>query len=200
MKKESIFLREVKALLDDKEVTLGEIADKLHSKGLAFLSLIAVLPFLQPIPLPGISTVMGFVIVLQGIGLIFFNKPLLTKRMRSLTLSPQLVERFIVVSQKIYPWLSWMVTGTGKELTHYRFVRIVSGITLVGLALFLSLPLPVIGSNFLPAVGIFSTTLGLLEEDFVLVVAGIFYGLVFTWLTSLSIELLIEQMNHWTLF
>jgi hypothetical protein len=200
VKKESIFLSEVKALLDDKEVTLGEIADKLHSKGLVFLSLISVLPFLQPIPLPGISSVLGFVIVLQGIGLIFFNKPLLTNKMRSMTLSPQLVERFIIVSQKIYPWLSWMVTGIGKELTHFRLVRIVSGITLVGLALFLSLPLPVIGSNFLPAIGIFCTTLGLLEEDFVLVVAGIFYALVFTWLTSLSIELLIEQMNHWTLF
>lgn len=200
MKKESIFLSEVEALLEDKEVTLGEIADRLQSKGLVFLSLICVLPFLQPIPLPGISSVLGFVIVLQGVGLIFFNKPLLTQRMRGQALSPAMVEKFIGVSKKIYPWLGWIVTGTGPSLTHLRVVRIISGLTLVALALFLSLPLPVIGSNFLPAIGIFSITLGLLEEDIVLVIVGNFYALVFAWLTSLSLELMIEQIHHWSLF
>ncbi len=200
MKKESIFLKEVCGLLDDKEVTLGEISDRLKSKGLIFLSLIAVLPFLQPIPLPGISTLLGLVIALQGIGLILFNKPLLTQKMRTQKISPHMVEKFIKVSQKIYPWLSWMVTGTGKELTHLKIVRIISGVTLLGLALFLSLPLPVIGSNFLPAIGIFCICIGLLEEDFVLVLVGNLYALLFVWLISLSLELMIEQMSHWTLF
>ncbi len=200
MKKESVFLKEVQGLVEDRQVTLGEIADKLKSKGLIFLSLISVLPFLQPIPLPGISTLLGFVIALQGIGLIFFNKPILTKRMRSQSLSPEMVDKFIGVSQKIYPWLSWMITGTGKALTHSRLARILCGINLFGLAVFLSLPLPIIGSNFLPAIGIFCTSLGLLEEDFILVIAGNCYGILFAWLISLSLELVLEQMSHWTLF
>ena len=200
MKKESIFLKEVKSLLDDDTVTLGEIADKLQSKGLIFLSLIAVLPFMQPIPIPGVSTLLGITIALQGLGLIFFNKPILTKKMHAYSLTPSHIKKFVIVSEKIYPWLSWIISGKGKNVLHKKIVRVVCGSMLFLLALFLSLPLPVPGSNFLPARGIFCICLGLLEEDLILVVVGILYGCLFGWLISLSLELILEQMNHWKLF
>jgi hypothetical protein len=200
VKKESIFLKEVNALLDDEEVTLGEIADKLQSKGLVFLSLIAVMPFMQPIPIPGISTLLGFVIALQGLALMFLNKPLMTQKMRSQRLSIHMVESFLRISHKIYPWMSWILTGAGKNYTHFKVVRIVSGFTLLALALFLSLPLPIPGSNFLPALGIFCICLGLLEEDLLLIIVGNLYACFFGWLISLSFELILEQIGQWSLF
>lgn len=200
MKKESIFLKEVTALLDDKEVTLGEIADKLQSKGLVFLSLMAVIPFMQPIPIPGVSTLLGFVIALQGLALMFINKPLLTKKMRSQPLRIETVQSFLKISHKIYPWMSWILTGTGKDITHFKVLRVICGFTLFLLSLFLSLPLPIPGSNFLPALGIFCICLGLLEEDLLLIVIGNLYAFFFGWLISLSFELIIEQMGQWSLF
>ncbi len=181
-------------LLDDGNVTLGEIAVKLRRKGLVFLALVCVLPFMQPIPIPGLSTVLGFVIILQGIGLAFLGHPLMTQGMRDISLPAEKVATFVRGARKIFPWVGWLVKSRGQQWVHHRLTHLVAGLTLVFLSLFLSLPLPIPSSNFLPAIGIFFICLGLLEDDFLLVVLGVSYAVLFGWLISISFHLLKAEL------
>ncbi|MBY0518108.1 MAG: exopolysaccharide biosynthesis protein [Bacteriovoracaceae bacterium] len=194
MNKESRFLSEMNHLLEDGVITLGEIADKLKGKGLVFLSLVCVLPFMQPIPIPGLSTVLGFVIILQGIGLAVSGKPLLTKKMREIELSPEKVATFVRGAKKIFPWIGWLVKVRGEEFLQHKILKILAGLSLVFLAAFLSLPLPLPSSNFLPAIGIFFICLGMLEDDFLLVTLGVSYAILFAWLLSITGNLLWSEM------
>ncbi len=192
--KDSVFLKEMEGLLSDKVVTLGEIAEKLKSKGLVFLTLVCVLPFMQPIPIPGLSTVLGFVIILQGIGLAFLGKPLLTEKMRSIELSHERVDTFVRGAKKVFPWIGWLVRARGSEWVHHKVTHLIAGLTLIFLSLFLSLPLPLPSSNFLPAIGIFFICLGLLEDDLLLVFMGVMYAVLFAWLINIAGHVLWAEM------
>lgn len=192
--KHSIFLQEMDKLLEDGSITLGEIAVKLRRKGLVFLALVCVLPFMQPIPIPGLSTVLGFVIILQGIGLAFLGQPLMTQGMRNISLPAEKVATFVRGARKVFPWIGWLVKSRGQAWVQHRATHFVAGITLVFLSLFLSLPLPIPSSNFLPAIGIFFICLGLLEDDFLLVVLGVSYAVLFGWLISISFHLLRAEL------
>jgi hypothetical protein len=196
--KQSIFLQEMEKLLEDGTVTLGEIAEKLRSKGMVFLTLVCVLPFMQPIPIPGLSTVLGFVIILQGIGLAVTGRPLLTKRMRSISLPAEKVATFVRGAHKVFPWIGWLVRPRGQAWVHHRGTHFVAGVVLIFLSLFLSLPLPIPSSNLLPAIGIFFICLGLLEDDFLLVVLGVGYAVLFGWLISISFHLLRAELAEST--
>jgi hypothetical protein len=71
------------------EITLGSIVDNIEGEALLILCLVAILPFMQPIPIPGLSSVLGLIVLLQGIGLMIWGKPLLTKRLKNIHISHQ---------------------------------------------------------------------------------------------------------------
>ncbi len=194
--KESLFLREVAGLADDHDVSLGEVADKLEGKGMVFLALVCVLPFMQPIPLPGVSTLLGLVILLQGVGLMVARRPLLTKRMRELRLPPERVLQFVKGARKVYPWFGWMIRPRGRRLLKGRPVRVLAGLYLVLLAAFLSLPLPLPASNFIPALGIFLICLGLLEEDILILAIGALYATAFGQVLFFTFHLLWAELTE----
>src|SRR5690606_5931108 len=73
-------------------ITLGHIVDHIESEALLILCLISILPFMQPIPIPGLSSVLGLIVALQGIGLLFYGKPLLTKRLREVVITREKFE------------------------------------------------------------------------------------------------------------
>lgn len=186
----------MRRLLTDNTVTLGEIAIELKSKGLVFVALVCVLPFMQPIPIPGLSSVLGFVIFLQGLGLMIADKPILTKKMSALELPPEKVKKFVNVAEKIFPYIGWLVRPRATYLAHHRLTHFFSGTSLVFLAAFLSLPLPIPSSNLLPAIGIFFICLGLLEDDFLLVLIGIFYSILFAWMLSYFSHLIAIEVGE----
>ena len=61
-------------LRDKKKYLVRDFVEHLGEKGLPFLVLILSLPFMQPIPLPGLSIVLGILIALKGFGMFFKNK------------------------------------------------------------------------------------------------------------------------------
>lgn len=173
-------------------ITLETLSDSLKQEALIVMCLIAILPFMQPIPLPGISTVLGFVACLQGISLMFIQKPLLTKRMKRISISHEKFEliyraavKFCRVTDKIsiapHPW------------TNSKASRFLCGISIVISSLFLSLPLPIPFSNFVPALSIALVCLGLLEEDIILVTIGLCITGAVIWMGFLSYHLIAEK-------
>ena len=184
-----IHLEEIRQL---PEITLDKLADGLKDQALLVLCLISILPFMQPIPLPGVSTVLGLIALLQGIALMFLKKPILTKKMKVIKISherfDQIVkaaEKFVCYANKLsiysHPWVST------------RACKILCGAAIVFSSSFLSLPLPIPLSNFVPALSIAFICLGLLEEDLILVLTGLSISFAVIWMAIFSYNLVMEM-------
>ena len=92
-------------------ITLEKLVDSLKDEALVIVCLIAILPFMQPIPLPGLSTILGFVAFMQGLSLMFLKKPMLTKRMKEINITHErfeqiykAAEKFTKIAEKISNW------------------------------------------------------------------------------------------------
>jgi hypothetical protein len=184
-----VHLTEVRAL---PVITLGQLADTLKEDALIVVCLISILPFMQPIPIPGVSTVLGLVAVLQGLSLMFIHRPLLTKKMRAVSISHEKFEIFYKAAEK-FTRLADKIAVAHHPATNLKLIRFFCGFSIVLSAAFLSLPLPIPFSNFIPALSIGLICLGLLEEDIILVVMGLSITVAVFWMGALSYHLLAEK-------
>jgi hypothetical protein len=192
--------RLIQALDDIKnmpEITLGNIADKTKEEAILMISLISILPFMQPIPIPGLSTILGLVVLLQGISLIFYQKPLLTRHMRDVIISKKKFEIIYRAALRIARFTS-RLSAHKHPLIRNRMVYGISGLAIILSAAFLSLPLPIPFSNLIPALSIFFICIGLLEEDVVLVLTGYVITASIVWMTLFSYHILKELLSSWS--
>lgn len=191
--------RLIRAIDDFKElpeVTLGTIVDKIGDESLLIVSLICVLPFMQPIPIPGVSTILGLIVFLQGVGLIVKGKPLLTKRMRAVVLTNDRMMLIYRAAQKFDRFAS-KLSAFKHPVIGSRGVRIFCGFTIILVSAFLSLPLPIPFSNFVPALCLFFICAGLLENDLVLVLFGHAIAITVLWMGIASYEIIVTKFNTW---
>lgn len=184
-----VHLAEVRTL---PVITLGQLADTLKEDALLVVCLTSILPFMQPIPIPGVSTVLGLVALMQGLSLMFIHKPLLTKKMREVSISHEKFEIFYKAAEKFTKIADKMAVAN-HPVTNQKIVRFICGFSIVLSAAFLSLPLPIPFSNFVPALSIGLICLGLLEEDIILVVMGLSITIAVFWMGALSYHLLAEK-------
>lgn len=173
-------------------ITLGNLADSLKEDALLVVCLISILPFMQPIPIPGLSTVLGLVALTQGLSLMFIHKPLLTKAMREVAISHEKFEIFYKAAEK-FTRIADKIAVANSPITNLKAIRFVCGFAIVFSAAFLSLPLPIPFSNFVPALSIALICLGLLEEDIILVVIGLSISIAVIWMAVLSYHLIAEN-------
>jgi hypothetical protein len=161
-------MEEVRAL---PYITFGKIIDLIEEESLVILCLIAILPFMQPIPIPGLSSILGLVVLFQGIGLMFWSKPLLTMRLKNVHISHEKFEYIYKAAIKLSRFAS-KISAFKHPITNSRFSHFICGFAIVLSSGFLSLPLPIPFSNFIPALSIFLICIGLLEDDVVLLIIG----------------------------
>lgn len=191
--------RLVKALEAARElphITLERIVDRAEEEALLILCLVSILPFMQPIPIPGLSSILGLIILLQGIGLTFKGKPLLTKKMRELSLTHEKFE-IILKAAKKFTHITAKISMFKHPLVSSRFSQIICGMAIIFSAAFLSLPLPIPLSNFIPALSIFLICVGLLEDDLMLVILGLGITIAVIWMAMLSYGFIREQFLNW---
>ncbi len=191
--------RLLKALEDVRDlphITLGKIVEHVEGEALLILCLISILPFLQPIPIPGLSSVLGLIVLLQGIGLMIWDKPLLTKKMRGLNITHERFEIIYKAALKFTAFTS-KISAFKHPMTNTRVSHILCGFAIVLSAAFLSLPLPIPFSNLVPALSIFMICIGLLEEDLVLILIGLGITATVMWMAMFSFHLISEQMQNW---
>lgn len=186
-------LNEVEAF---EVITLGEIVDRVEGEALLILCLVAIMPFMQPIPIPGLSSILGLIVLLQGLGLIFWSKPLLTPRLKRVVISHEKFAHIKKAAVKFSNFTS-KISAFKNPIVNTRVSHIFCGISIVLSAGFLSLPLPIPFSNLVPALSIFLICVGLLEEDIILLLMG--HGIAFTviWMAVFSYHLIMEQVHGW---
>lgn len=177
-------------------ITLGSIVNHIEGEALLILSLISILPFMQPIPIPGLSSLLGLIVLLQGIGLMFWSKPLLTKRMKLVVITHEKFEIIYKAALK-FSYFTNKLSAYKHPATNSRLSHILCGFAIIVSAAFLSLPLPIPFSNLIPALSIFLICVGLLEEDLMLIICGHSITLAVGWMAVFSYQIILEKMQDW---
>lgn len=184
-----IHLSEIKNL---PVITLEKLVDCLKDEALVVVCLVAILPFMQPIPLPGLSTLLGLVALLQGLSLMFLRKPMLTKRMKEIKITHERFEQIYKAAEK-FTKIADKISIYSHPWTNTRLCHFICGLAIAMSAAFLSLPLPIPFSNFVPALSIALICLGLLEEDIFLLIIGLSITISVIWMGVFSYHLIAEK-------
>jgi hypothetical protein len=159
-------------------VTLREVIGLLHGRGYVLLVILLALPFVTPVPLPGLSTPFGLIIAIIGVRLAMGAKPWLPARLLNTRLPPTVFGKVLALTRKIVlgferllrPRMLW-VTGSARLLQAHA-------VPIVICASLLLLPLPIPLSNIFPAAAILLIAGGLLERDGGFILAGYIATLV----------------------
>lgn len=130
-------------------LSLSGLIQAVDKEGPAFAAALLTLPFLQPIPLFGLSTPAGLTIALSGIG-IFLQKPVyLPKRLGVVQLKSETVlkmsEFLLAFQKKINPYIK----NDSFVQSQFSFRFLGTFIAIHGVLL--ALPLPIPFSNAMPA-------------------------------------------------
>lgn len=154
----------------DGPLTLGELTGRMHHAGFGLIVLFVCLPFLQPLPLAGLSTVLGVFIALQGVRLVQGRKEphlpdwIARRRLEAKTWHLLLgaARRFFAVAER-FARPRWRSLAANERASG-------AGIALCGALLALPFPIPM--SNMVCATPAALLALALLEEDGLIALLG----------------------------
>jgi hypothetical protein len=159
-------------------VTLNEIVAVLGLSSNYIIILFLVTPFLQPIPLFGLSTINGFLILLSSVLIIAKRPFFLPKFAKRRTLKGQTLRTICEKLLSIFEITKKGLHRRGRFMSRHILMRWLNG-TLIGvLGLLLALPLPLPFTNTLPSVSIATLCLGALKEDGMVIAVGWGFSLI----------------------
>lgn len=178
----------------DPDVTLADILAIAGERLFGFLFVLLALPSALPVPAPGYAIPFGIVIFLLAGQLILGQKqPWLPQRVLTQPIKLITTQKFVRAG---IPWLKRI-----EVLSRPRFTfictslpgRVVIGAAIALMAISMMIPIP--GTNTLPAMGIFVTGFGLLDDDGAISLAGLTLCLCGLTLTSLILTIGIEGVK-----
>jgi hypothetical protein len=167
----SVELFELCQTLEETELSMGELIDRLQGRVYTLLLVFLSLPFCQPIALPGVSTPFGVVIALLGLRFGLRKKPWLPQRVLEKRLSPRL-RPALRAGSRVLAIIEKLLHPRMVELFDFRFTRFAAGAIIFFCGLLLLLPLPVPFSNFLPAITILLVAASFSARDGLLLGVG----------------------------
>ncbi len=150
-----------------QQATLGELTTRLRGRELGLLLVMVGVPFLIPMPTPGLSTPAGLALALLGFR--FISRPQVNL--------PHLLARH-TVSEKVLSILRRTTLRIGRLLDRwvkprwdsFSASRTVSGSAIVSASMALAVPGP--GSNVVPALSLATLGIGLLGRDGLILAIG----------------------------
>lgn len=165
-------LRALAERCDGDHLTLAGLIAAAGGRADDLLLILLTLPFLSPVPVPLLSTVLGVVIVLLGIQRIRGSSSALPARLLEARLPPRFLRLTLAGAGRLLGWLERFLSPRLGGIADRRGWQIVSGVIIAISGVLLSLPLPVPMSNFLPAITVLLLAAGHLERDGRAVLAG----------------------------
>ncbi|NET08502.1 MAG: exopolysaccharide biosynthesis protein [Symploca sp. SIO2B6] len=154
------------------DVKLADILKLAGDSIFGFLFVILSVPSALPVPAPGYSIPFAIVIFVLAVQLILgYKSPQLPQRMMNAEMKLTIVQGFL---KKGIPLLQRIEALTRPRLTF--ICTSLPGRILIGCAITLmsiSMMIPIPGTNTLPAIGIFVTGFGLVEDDGAISLAGL---------------------------
>src|SRR5262245_23054107 len=175
----SAALASAEAAVRDPSVTLRELLAMLGEQGLLVFCGVLASPFLLPVTVPGMSTVLGIPMLLIGFAVMVSRVPWLPARILNRSLPATTVR---TVLAKVRGWserFEHLVRPRMLALTGGRAVNAVNGALVIVAVLLLMAPIPLVPFiNSLPALAILLLCFGMAERDGAVIALGYFMTLV----------------------
>jgi hypothetical protein len=180
-------------LLQEEATTHGDLSLKkvfalLGEEGHAMIILFLCLPYIFPIPVPGLSTISGGLIILISLFLFLRRPPWLPRRWENVRISSHTVLRVSNGAEKVWTYVAKVVRKRCLYLHDHTFFRGINFLVFAINACLLALPLPIPFSNTIPAIAIILCAIGHLERDGFFILFSYFWCFVVTsFFTSLAL-------------
>lgn len=165
---EVAFSVQLRALADEfrgKSLTLEELLFATKGRGFHFVLAICSIPFLTPIPLPGLSVVFGVLILITGIRQALHQSFWLPRRLLTRPLPVGFLDQVLRFGHRVLRFFEWFVRPRLSVLQEHRWMQRLSGVLLAISGVFLLLPLPIPFSNGIPSWTVLFLALAALERD-----------------------------------
>ena len=166
-------LRRLAEHFKEAPVRLSEVVEVLQGRGYRFLIVLLCLPFLTPIPLPGLSTPIGLVIALIGLRLALGQKPHLPRRLMHKELPPKILPKVLRASSRLVGAFERLSKPRLQFFYRQAAFQRLGGVLIALCGLKLLLPLPIPMSNSFPGLSAALLAAGSFEEDGLVFVAGL---------------------------
>jgi hypothetical protein len=165
-------------LQSDGEKTLGSLVELFEEKSFAILFVLLLGVPALPLPTGGATHVFEIIAVLLAVQLIAGRDHIwLPERWRRLELAGPRQQRFITGLMKMIRRLERFSRPRLRFLFDHRLSNIVFGLLVIAGCTGAFLAPPFTGLDTLPALGVVLLSLGVLLEDFLLVVLGVAVGI-----------------------
>jgi hypothetical protein len=200
----SVVISEISSKIPREGITLEDFMDITGESGLFMSCMILTAPFLIPVSIPGMSIPFGSAIFLISSDIIFNRPILIPKRVMDYKISKNDMESILNgISRILTPLEEKIITPRFCFLTSGRKMDYVNGVAVAFGAILLVTPIIAVAGDFFPSYGILFVSLGNIENDGYLVLAGyitiiataIYYALIFT-VTILVIFDISSYLSH----
>ena len=156
----------------ERAVTLREVIYTLQGRAYLLLVLLLALPFITPLPLPGLSTPFGLAILLIAARLSLGQKPWLPMKLQRKELPAGFLRKLFAVAERALRFLEKFLRPRLTFVTDTPLLAQLHAVLMLVAALALLLPLPIPFTNSFPAWTILLLAAGLLERDGLFILAG----------------------------
>jgi hypothetical protein len=164
-------------LRTDGDRTLGSLIDVFEEKSFAILFVLLLGVSALPLPTGGATHVFEIIAVLLALELIAGRDQIwLPQRWRKLELAGKKQQRFITALMKMIRRLERFSRPHVRFLFNHRLSNIVFGLLVIGGSAGAFFAPPFTGLDTLPSLGVVLLSLGVLLEDFIVVVVSLVVG------------------------
>jgi len=158
----------------DGAKTVGSLIDLFEQKSFAILFVLLLGVSALPLPTGGATHVFEIIAMLLALELIAGRDQIwLPQRWRGLQLAGEKRERFLGALMKLIRWLERLSRPRLRFLFHRRLTNVVFGVLVIAGSLGAFLAPPFSGLDTLPSLGVVLLSLGVLLEDFLVVVVAL---------------------------
>lgn len=155
-------------------LTLNRLLKDTGGRGLFLVVILLSLPFITPIPLPGVSTVLGLVIGVLAVRLAMGLPPRLPQSLGERSLEGGFTRKVVSASVKMLSVIEKLAKPRRSIWLAWPAVRFANALLVALMAFLLMLPFPPFPpfTNSLPAYSIILLAASMMEEDGILIWVG----------------------------
>jgi hypothetical protein len=166
-------LAEIAQSLPPNHITVRDLLAMIGEQGILFFCIILTIPFLTPIPLPGVSTVFGLLIMLVSLGVIFNRVPWMPRQLLDRPIASEQLGQVLTRGSQLFAKVERFIKPRMLGLTNKGTTNRMNGVILFLAGALLILPLPVIPlSNTIPGWAVLFLAAGMLQRDGIFVLIG----------------------------
>jgi hypothetical protein len=157
----------------DGTVTLRELIAHVGEQGLLVFSAILAMPFLIPVSLPFMSTVLGLPMLLIAFAVILGRVPWIPERLLARELPAETVRHVLGRGERLVRRFEHLVRPRWLVLTGSAAINSLHGLVMAVVVLVLMAPLPFVPfANMLPAIAVILLCFGIAERDGIVILLG----------------------------